>query len=223
MFHTACFTPKTRFDGSIVLNKYRGGSQPRQMPVDICRADICAQTPIQRNGFGSAKTCINSELRWPNGIRRSSHPVWFSGDLSGPIYINLGGRIPSPSPPPAVHVYYAAKTLSGSSLLVEVVLTPGSPQANVCVRSGQRRPGPGGSHPEPPEKNAERADGARLPEFRRRVDGRGWRWDRWGAGSDAPQLSRTGPAQHRVGGRWSAPPVRIVFMAAGMRHMPPPC
>jgi AP-1 complex subunit beta-1 len=37
--------------------------------------------------------------------------------------------------PPAVHVYYAAKTLSGSSLLVEVVLTPGSPQANVCVRS----------------------------------------------------------------------------------------
>eukprot|EP00668_Euglena_longa_P042073 GGOE01055472.1.p1 GENE.GGOE01055472.1~~GGOE01055472.1.p1 ORF type:complete len:946 (+),score=260.33 GGOE01055472.1:23-2839(+) len=37
--------------------------------------------------------------------------------------------------PPAVHVYYAAKTLAGVTMLVELVLTPGSNLTNVCVRS----------------------------------------------------------------------------------------
>uniref|UniRef100_A0A7S4LG68 AP complex subunit beta n=1 Tax=Eutreptiella gymnastica TaxID=73025 RepID=A0A7S4LG68_9EUGL len=37
--------------------------------------------------------------------------------------------------PPALHVYSAAKTINGHSLLIEIVLNPGSPQGNVCVRS----------------------------------------------------------------------------------------
>lgn len=37
--------------------------------------------------------------------------------------------------PPSIHLYYAAKTIDQHMMLVEVVLTPGSNQANVCVRS----------------------------------------------------------------------------------------